>query len=147
MSKKVQKQFKMHMLAWKATPAPPVGPTLGQYGLNIWQVVKDFNDKTREIPAKFGGMDIKVPVIFKVYADRSFDLEILPPLSSHLILWKAKLKAGSAQPNKDKVGKISRKDLAEIAEIKKEVSNTNKMESIVKSLEWTAKSLGLEIID
>lgn len=147
MSKKVQKRFRMHMLAWKATPAPPVWPTLWQYGLNIWLVVKEVNDKTRDLMTKYAWVDVKVPVEFKVYADRSYDLEILPPLSSHLILWKAKLKAGSWEPNKKKVWKITKSELSELIELKRWVMNTQSDESILKSLIWTAKSLGIEVIE
>jgi large subunit ribosomal protein L11 len=88
MAKKLVEEFVIHMPAGKATPAPPIGPMLGQKGINIGQFVKEFNDKTRELMQKFGGMDIKVPVKVKVYNDRSYDMEILPPITSHLILWK-----------------------------------------------------------
>lgn len=143
--KKITNKFQLHMFAGKATPAPPVWPMLWQYGLNIWLVVKEFNDKTREVAAKYTWVDIKVPVNFTVYVDRSYDLEILPPLTSHLILWKAKLKAGSAEPNKKKVAKLTKNDLLEIVEIKKSVMNTQKVDSILKSIAWTAKSLGIEV--
>lgn len=143
--KKAQSKFQLHMIAGKATPAPPVWPMLWQYGLNIWMVVKEFNDKTREIAAQFWGFEVKVPVNFTVYIDRSYSLEILPPLTSHLILWKMKLKAGSAEPNKKKIWKVSKKDLMEIAEMKKSVMNTRNMDSLIKSIAWTAKSLGLEV--
>lgn len=143
--KKVQSKFQLHMLAGKATPAPPVWPMLWQYGLNIWMVVKEFNDKTRELAGQFGWFDVKVPVNFTVFIDRSYELEILPPLTSHLILWKMKLKAGSPEANKKKIWKISKKDLMEIAEMKKSVMNTRNIDSLIKSVAWTAKSLGLEV--
>lgn len=147
MAKKITAQFTLHMFAGKATPAPPVGPIMWQYGVNIGLAVKEFNDKTRDTMQKYQWVDIKVPAKFTVYADRTYDMQLLPPLSSHLILWKAKLKAGSAEPNKKKIGKISRADLVEIAEIKKPVMNTNNVESIVEALAWTAKSMGLEVIN
>lgn len=146
-AKKVQKQITLHMLAGKATPAPPVGPILGWLWINIGQVIKEFNDKTREVMTKFSWVDVKVPAKITVFVDRSYELEVLPPVSSHLIMWKAWIKAGSANPNKTKVGKISRAQLRELVEYKKPVMNTENEESIINSLAWTAKSLGLEVTD
>ena len=147
MAKKLVEEFVIHMPAGKATPAPPIGPMLGQKGINIWQFTKEFNDKTRELMQKFGGMDIKVPVKVKVYNDRSYEMEILPPITSHLILWKVWAKKGSGEPNKKKIGKLTRKDLEEIAEIKKPVMNTNDMEAIIRQIAWTARNMGVEIED
>ncbi len=144
MSKKVQKKFTLHMLAGKATPAPPVWPILWQHWVNIWMFVKEFNDKTRDVMSKYAGVDVKVPVNISVYVDRSFSMEILPPLTSHLILWKAKQKEWSWEPNKKKIGKITRKDLEEIAEIKKSVMNTENIDSLLKSIAGTAKNMGIE---
>jgi len=145
MAKKVQTKFKIHLIAWKATPAPPVGPMLWQHGINIGAFTKDFNDKTREYMQQFGGQDIRIPVDVTVYIDRSFDMVLKSPVSSDLIKWKAKLKKGSAEPNTKKVWTISMDDLKEIAEIKKADMNTEDIDAIVKSLAWTAKSLGLEV--
>lgn len=145
MSKKVTKKFQLHMLAGKATPAPPVWPMLWQHWVNIWLFVKEFNDKTREVMTTYSWVDVKVPVNITVFVDRTYEMEILPPLTSHLILWKAKQKAGSWTPNKTKIGKITRKDIEEIAEIKKSVMNTNKMDSLVKVIAGTAKSMGVEV--
>ena len=92
-------------------------------------------------------MDIKDPVKVKVYNDRSYDMEVLPPITSHLILWKVKAKKGSGEPNTKKVGKIKVSDLKEIAEMKKEDMNTDDIDAIVRSLIGTAKSLGLEIVE
>jgi len=147
MAKKVQSKFKIHLLAGKATPAPPVGPMLWQHGINIGAFTKDFNDKTREYMQKFGGFDVKIPVNVTVYIDRSFDMELKSPVSSDLIKWKAGIKKGSGEPNSKKVGKITMADLKEIAEIKKDDMNTDNLDSVVKSLIWTAKSLGLEIVE
>ncbi len=94
---------------------------------------------------KFAPADVKVPAIISVYADRSYDLEIGTPLTSHLLLWKLKQKQGSAEPNKKKIGSLTKADLAEIAEFKKGAMNTNKVESIIKSIAGTAKSLGIEV--
>lgn len=145
MAGKVQVQFTLHMPAGKATPAPPIGPILGQHGINIGAFVKEFNDKTMETMQQFGGADIKVPVDITVYVDRSYSMVIAPPISSDLIKWKAKVKKGAGEPNKQKVATISEADLEEIIDIKMPVMNTNNRESIKKSLIGTAKSLGIVV--
>lgn len=145
MAKKIQKQFNLHMLAWKATPAPPVWPILWQHWVNIWLFVKEFNDKTRELMTKYSWFDVKVPVLVKVFVDRSYEMDIKPPLTSHLLLWKMKQKKWSWTPNKTSIWKLSKKDLEEIVEIKKWVMNTDNTESILKSIAWTAKSLWIKV--
>lgn len=145
MSKKVQKKFKIHMIAGKATPAPPTGPMLGAQGINIGGFIKEFNDKSLETMKQFGGMDVKVPVIVKVYIDRSFDMEILPPITSDLLKWKAKVKAGAAEPNKTKVATLKAADLEEIIDIKLPIMNTNNRDSVRKSIIGTAKSIWIEV--
>ena len=147
MAKKVQSKFKIFLVAWKATPAPPVGPMLWQHGINIGAFTKEFNDKTRDLMQKYGGFDVKIPVEVTVYIDRSFDMKLKSPVSSDLIKWKVKIKKGSGEPNTKKVGKISMADLKEIAEIKREDMNTDDIDAVVRSLVWTAKSLGLEIVE
>ena len=87
--KKIQKQFTLNLVAGKATPQPPVGPTLGQNGINIGTFIKEFNDKTRELASKFGNTEIKVPCKISVYIDRSYSFEVMPPITSYLLLWKA----------------------------------------------------------
>lgn len=144
-AKKVQSKFKIHLLAWKATPAPPVGPMLWQHGINIGAFTKEFNDKTRDLMQKFGGFDVKIPVEVTVYIDRSFEMKLKSPVSSDLIKWKAKIKKGSGEPNTKKVGSISMADLKEIAEMKKADMNTDDIDAIVRSLIGTAKSLWIEI--
>jgi len=129
------------MPAGKATPAPPIGPILGQHGINIGAFVKEFNDKTMETMKKFGGAEVKVPVDITVFVDRSYKMEILPPVTSDLIKWKAGIKKGSGEPNTNKVGKISKADLEEIVDIKMSVMNTDDREAIMKSFIGTAKSL------
>lgn len=145
MSKKVQVRFTLHMIAWKATPAPPVGPILWQHGINIGSFVKEFNDKTMETMQAYAGFNVKVPVDITVFVDRSYEMVIHPPLSSDLIKWKAKIKVWSWEPNKNKVATLSKADLEEIIDIKLPVMNTNKRESVLKSLIGTAKSLGIEV--
>jgi len=145
MAKKIQAQFSLFLIAWKATPAPPVGPMLWQHWINIWQFTKEFNEKTAEIMKTFQGFDVKIPVDVTVYIDRSFDIQLKSPVSSDLIKWKAKIKTGSAEPNKKKVGSISINDLKEIAEMKKSDMNTDDIDNIVKSVVSTAKSIGIEV--
>ncbi len=130
--------------AGKAQPAPPLGPMLGANGVNIGQFIKEFNDKTMDLIKKFGGADVKIKAKLTIYADRTFDLEIGNPVTSNLILWKLNLKSGSGEPNKNKIGKLTRADLEEIAEIKKHDMNTNDIENIIKSIQWTAKNMGIE---
>ena len=145
MAWKIQVQFTLHMPAGKATPAPPIGPILWQHGINIGAFVKEFNDKTMETMKQFGGAEVKVPVDITVFVDRSYKMEILPPVTSDLIKWKAGIKKGSGEPNTNKVGKISKADLEEIVDIKMSVMNTNDREAIMKSFIGTAKSLWIEV--
>ncbi len=144
---KVQSEFQLHMPAGKATPAPPIGPILWQHGINIGGFVKEFNDKTADYPSKYGGMDIKLPVNVRIFVDRSYEMEIQPPVTSNLILWKANVKQGSWEPNKSPVGSITRADLEEIAEIKKPVMNTDDVNKIMNTIEWTAKNMWVKIED
>ncbi len=145
MAKKIQKVFSLHMLAGKATPAPPTWPMLGAQWVNIWGFIKEFNDKTLPIMQHYAGAEIKVPVIVTVYIDRSYDMEILPPLTSDLLKWKAKTKLWSGEPNKTKVATLTQADLEEIIDVKMPVMNTNNRDSIRRSIIGTAKSLGIEI--
>lgn len=137
--KPVKTQMKLIIDAGKATPAPPIGPALGQHGVNIGDFVNQFNDKTRE---KMGN---KIPVILTIYEDRSFDMEFKEPPVADLIQKKLNLKKGSATPNKDKVGKLTKEQAKEIAETKLPDLNTNKIDSAIKIVQGTARSMGLEI--
>jgi large subunit ribosomal protein L11 len=119
MAGKVQNILNLEIPAGKAQPSPPLGPMLGANGVNIGQFIKEFNEKTMDIMKTFAGSDVKVKVKVTVYADRSFELAIGKPVTSSLILWKLKQASGSGQPNKTKIGKLTRQDLEEIAEIKK----------------------------
>jgi len=145
MAKKIQVKFVLHMLAGKATPAPPVWPILWQHGINIGAFVKEFNDKTMETMQKYSGTNIKVPVEIEVYIDRSFSMNILPPLTSSLLKFKAKIKSGSGEPNKTKVATISSNDLEDIIDVKLPVMNTNNRDAARISIIGTAKSMGIEV--
>ncbi len=117
---------------------------LGQNGINISAFVQDFNGKTADYMAKYGA--VKVPTIIYLYIDKTFDIEVLPPLTSSLILWKAKQAKGSGVPNKDKKGSISMDDLKEIAAIKAPVMNTEDVDALCKSIAGTAKNMGIDVI-
>lgn len=145
MAGKVQNILNLEIPAGKAQPAPPLGPMLGANGVNIGQFIKEFNEKTMDIMKQFAGSDVKVKVKVTVYADRSFELAIGKPVTSSLILWKLKQASGSGQPNKTKIGKLTRQDLEEIAELKKGDMNTDNLDAVVKSLMGTAKNMGVEI--
>lgn len=144
MAKKISKQFIVYATAGAASPKPPLGPTMGQNGVPIGVFMKDFNDRTREIQQKW--WDVKVPALVRVYIDKSFDFELLPPVTSHLLRSKAKAAKGSNTPNKVKAGKVTMTDVKEIAEIKKPVMNTDDMDAIIKSILGTAKSMGIEVV-
>lgn len=137
--KKIKAIVKLNVPAGKATPAPPVGPALGQHGVPLMDFCKDFNAKTSDM-----GDDI-IPVVLTVYEDRSFKFITKTPITSELIKKALKLSKGSSVPNKDKVGKLTREQALEIARIKMPDLNTNNEEEALKVVEGTAKSMGVEI--
>ena len=139
MAKKVSGFIKLQIQAGQANPAPPVGPALGQHGVNIMDFCKAFNAETQE---KSGDL---IPVEITVYEDRSFSFVTKTPPASRLILKAAKLKKGSGEPNKDKVGSLSLKDLEEIASIKMGDLNANSIEQAVEMIRGTCVSMGVEI--
>ncbi len=139
--KEVKAKIKLEIPAGKANPAPPIGPALGQHGVNIGDFVNQFNEKTKD------QMGYIIPVELTVYADRSFTFVLKTPPAADLIKKAVGLKKGSANPSKEKVGKISRKQLKEIAEKKIADLNTNNLDSATRIIEGAAKSLGLEITD
>ena len=140
MAKKVIGELKLQLPAGKATPAPPVGPALGQRGINIMEFVKAFNAKTAD------QVGMIIPVVITVYADRSFSF-ILKTLLASVFIKKASGKdKGSAVPNKDKVGKLTKKQVEEIATLKMPDLNANDVEAAMKIIEGTARSMGIEIV-
>tara|TARA_Y100001960_G_scaffold30697_1_gene26752 strand:+ start:795 stop:1220 length:426 start_codon:yes stop_codon:yes gene_type:complete len=140
-AKKISGYIKLQIPAGQANPAPPVGPALGQHGVNIMEFCKAFNDSTKDQ----SGMII--PVVITVYADRSFTFITKTPPAAILLKKKAGVPKGSGEPNREKVGKVSENDLREIAEIKKEDLNANTVEMAMEMIRGTAKSMGLEVKD
>ena len=138
--KKVMGIVKLQIEAGKATPAPPVGPALGQKGVNIMEFCKKFNSRTQ----KQSGLII--PVVLKVYEDRSFDFITKTPPASSLIKRTLKIDSGSAQPNKIKVGTIRREQLKEIAKMKLPDLNTDDLDLAAKIIEGTARNMGVDVI-
>lgn len=139
MAKKVSSYIKLQIPAGQANPAPPVGPALGQHGVNIMEFCKAFNAATQDQPG------MVIPVVITVYADRSFTFITKTPPAAVLLKKKAGIPKGSGEPNKEKVGKISESDLREIAEIKMKDLNANSIEMAVEMIRGTARSMGLEV--
>jgi len=139
--KKVTAIIKLQCPAGKANPAPPVGPALGQHGLNIMQFCKEFNARTQ------GQGDLIIPCLITAYADRSFTFVLKTPPASILLKKAAKIESGSKEPNKNKVGKVTKKQVKEIAELKMPDLNTTSIESAMRTVAGTARSMGLDVID
>ena len=142
MAKKITGYIKLQIASGAANPSPPVGPALGQRGVNIMDFCKAFNAATQ---GKFPGM--KLPVVITVYADRSFDFITKAPPASALIMQAANLKKGSGQTGKQVIGKISRGKLLEIAKVKIQDTNANDEDAVVRQLEGTALAMGLEVVE
>ncbi len=139
MAKEVVKKIKLQALGGKATPAPPIGPALGQHGVNIGQFVSQFNERTKEL----NGMT--VPVVINVYADKSFDFIVKSPPAAVLLKQEAGLAKGSGEPNKEIVGKVTKAQIRKITETKFEDLNAYSMEQADKIIEGTARSMGIEV--
>jgi large subunit ribosomal protein L11 len=139
MAKKVIGQIKLQIEAAKATPAPPVGPALGQHGINIMGFCKEFNAKTADQAG------LVIPVIITVYQDRSFSFITKTPPAAVLIKKAIGLKSGSGEPNKSKVGKITKAQIREIAELKQPDLNAATVETAMSMVEGTARSMGVEV--
>ncbi len=140
MARKILTTIKLQLQAGKANPAPPVGPALGQHGINIMGFCKEFNSKTQD---KMGTI---VPVVITVYEDRSFSFIMKTPPASFLILKEAGIKKGSSVPNAEKVGKITKAQVQKIAEIKMEDLNANDIQAAMKIIEGTARNMGVEVV-
>ena len=141
MAKKMIGFIKLQIPAGKANPAPPVGPALGQHGVNIMEFCKAFNAKTQDKMGKI------IPVEITVFADRSFTFITKTPPTSSLVLEYAKLKKGSSEPNKDKVGTLSKQQVKEIAEIKMPDLNAMDIDAAMEMVKGTARSMGVNIKD
>jgi large subunit ribosomal protein L11 len=140
MAKELKKQIKLQAPGGKATPAPPIGPALGQHGVNIGQFVSQFNEKTREL----NGM--VVPVVINVYTDKSFDFVIKSPPAAVLLVKEAAVPKGSGEPNTKKVGTVTKAQIRKIAEAKKNDLNAFTLEAADRIIEGTARSMGIEVV-
>ena len=139
MAKKVTGQIKLHIPAGKATPAPPVGPALGQHGVNIMDFCKAFNARTQK------GNGIITPVVITVYQDHSYSFVTKTPPASVLLAKAAGIPKGSGEPNRDKVGKVTRAQVEEIAKTKMEDLNAVDLEMACRIIEGSARSMGIEV--
>ena len=139
MAKKVLKQIKLQIPAGKANPAPPIGPALGQAGVNIQEFCSRFNNESKD---KMGDV---IPTIITVYEDRSYTFVMKTPPASGLLKKAAGIEKGSKEPQKDKVGKITKKQLEEIAKVKMQDLNANDLEGAMNTIAGTARSMGIKI--
>lgn len=142
MAKKITGYIKLQLPAGEATPAPPVGPALGQHGVNIMEFVKQFNAKSVTAVEK----GTILPVVITVYADRSFSFILKTPPAAVLIKKKIGLEKGSATPNKLKVGKITKAQIEEIAKVKMPDLNAGSLEAAIRSISGSARSMGVDIV-
>ena len=140
MAKKVMALVKLQVVAGKANPSPPIGPALGQHGVNMMEFCKAFNAQTADKG------DQLIPVEITIYSDRSFTFVLKTPPASYLIKKALKIKSGSAVPNLKKVGKLSRAQVREIAEIKLPDFNTDDIEAAMRIIEGSARSMGVDVV-
>jgi large subunit ribosomal protein L11 len=140
--KKITGYVKLQIVAGKATPAPPVGPALGQAQVNIMEFCKQFNARTQTKEME----GLTIPVVITVYGDRSFTFVTKTPPASNLLLRAAGVPKGAGNPNKDKVGKVTEKQVREIAETKLPDLNAASVEAAIKSIKGTARSMGIEVV-
>lgn len=141
MAKKVVGYVKLQIPGGQATPAPPVGPALGQRGINIMEFCKQFNARTQD------KMGLILPVIVTVYSDKSFTFVVKTPPASVLLKKAAGIEKGSSEPKRVKVGKVTRQQIREIAQMKMPDLNTDDIEAAMRMIEGTAKSMGIEVVD
>jgi len=141
MAKEIATQIKLQAPGGQATPAPPIGPALGQHGVNIGQFVSQFNERTREMNGTI------VPVVITVYTDRSFTFEVKSPPAAVLLKQAAEVAKGSGTPNKEKVGKVTAAQVRKIAEAKAKDLNAYDLAKAEKIIRGTARSMGIEVVD
>jgi large subunit ribosomal protein L11 len=141
-AKKIDSYIKLQVAAGKANPSPPVGPALGQRGVNIMQFCKEFNARTQTLEE-----GLPIPVVITVFSDKSFTFITKTPPASILLKKAAKVDKGSGEPNKNKVGKVSMKQVREIAELKLPDLNTTNIDAAIRSVAGTARSMGLDVVD
>jgi len=141
MSKEVVARVKLQITAKQASPAPPVGPALGQHGVNIMQFVREFNERTSKMEE-----GLVVPIIISIFKDKTFSFIMRTPPAAYLLKKAAGIAKGSGSPNKDKVGKVTLKQIEDIAKMKLPDLNANDVPAAMKIIEGTAKNMGLEII-
>jgi len=140
MAKQQVGQAKFQVKGGQATPAPPVGTSLGRFGINLGQFVQQFNERTKDLNG------IAVPVVVTVYNDRSFEFYTKSPPAAALLKLAAGIASGSGVPNRNKVGKVTRKQIDEICEKKKDVLNASDLDNARRMIEGTARSMGLEVV-
>ncbi len=140
MAKKITGQIKLQIAAGQANPAPPVGPALGQHGVNIMAFCKEFNAKTKDQPGMI------IPVVITVYQDKSFSFITKSPPASVLLKKAANITAGSKEPNKEKVGKVTRKQVLDIVKLKAKDLNATSEEAAFRVIAGTARSMGIEVV-
>ncbi len=139
--KEIATKIKLQAPGGQATPAPPIGPALGQHGVNIGQFVSQFNEKTKDFKGTI------VPVVITVYTDRSFTFEVKSPPAAVLLKQAAQIEKGSGVPNKDKVGKVTADQVRKIAETKFKDLNAYSLEQAEKIIRGTARSMGVDVVD
>ncbi|GAB4129759.1 MAG: 50S ribosomal protein L11 [Thermogutta sp.] len=141
MAKQLVGVAKFHVPGGQATPAPPVGTSLGRFGINLGQFVQQFNERTRQ------HLGMRIPVVVRVYNDRSFELETKSPVAADLLKQAAGIAKGASNPPKEKVGKVTRAQIEEIAKAKMADLNARDMEHARRILEGSARSMGLDVVD
>lgn len=141
MAKKVIAMIKLQILAGQANPAPPVGPALGQHGVNIMEFCKAFNEKSKDQPGMI------IPVEITVYEDRSFTFITKSPPAAELLKKAAGVEKGSGEPNREKVGAVTKADIRRIAEMKEKDLNSNTIEAAMRIIEGTARNMGIEVVE
>jgi large subunit ribosomal protein L11 len=141
MAKKIKSMVKLYVIGGQANPAPPVGPALGQHGVNIMEFCKSFNEKTKD------RQGLVLPVVLSVYEDKSFSFIIKSPPCSVLLKRACGIAKASGQPNKEKMGKVTKAQVKEIAETKMKDLNTIDVEAAMKTVEGTARSMGIDVVE